>query len=469
MNLTHYYIKYKSSKGKYYLVNTLRGTFEEINETIYGDLEKLENSQTDISPQSMDFLKDWKVITNDEDEKSFIKQAYTGFLNRPYKHGTFFFYLSYDCNLSCTYCNYKLITDPVKRTMSIESIDKAFDALYTLLESGVKHEEITLVLFGGEPFLIRNQRLILHFLHRYRALKMRYNIQYNLIVFSNGIELPYFIKSYKEEIEAISSVYITLSGNEETHNQSRIFLNNKGSYSKVIKGIDFTINSGVKTWLVFNAMQENIHQLHDVNNIIEEKGWNLKDNFLGCCVSRIKSRGDKSVETFTETALVESVISLVKTSSLNLRYFNFEDMRILKNIMLLLNNKSPQNIHTQNILQFNGCGNRIYQYSFTPEGEIYPCSPSIGNRELSIGRYIPQLSMEYPLSKAWTFKHEYFSSECNTCNMAFLCGGGCKYSIIKEGLNTEECDSIRRLFPAFIECIENNIDLVNNETVYEKV
>jgi len=178
---------------------------------------------------------------------------------------------------------------------------------------------------------------------------------------------------------------------------------------------------------------------------------------------------NKELETFTETALVESIISLVKTSSLNLRYFNFEDMRILKNIMLFLNNRDIRSIHTQNILQFNGCGNRIYQYSFTPEGEIYPCSPSIGNRELSIGRYIPQLSMEYPLNKAWTFKHEYSSTECSTCNMAFLCGGGCKYSILKEGLNTKECDSVRKLFPAFIECMENNIDLVNNETVYEKV
>lgn len=469
MNLTNYYIKYKSSKGKYYLINTLRGTFEEVEETIYKDLEKLENSQNDISSTSIDFLKDRKVIISDNDEKNFIKQAYTHFLNRQYKHGAFFFYLTYDCNLSCTYCNYKLITDPIKRTMSIESINKAFDALYTLLQSGVKHEEITIVLFGGEPFLIKNQKLILHFLHRYRALKMRYDIQYNLIVFSNGIELPYFIKSYKKEVEIISSIYITLSGNEETHNKSRIFLNNKGSYSKVIRGIDFTINSGIKTWLVFNAMQENIHQLHEVNNIIKEKGWNLKNNFLGCCVSRIKSRGDKSIETFTETDLVESIHSLVKTSSLNLRYFNFEDMRILKNIMLFMKNKDFGNILTQNILQFNGCGNRIYQYSFTPEGEIYPCSPSIGNRELSIGQYIPQLSMEYPLNNAWTFRNEYSSTECNTCNMLFLCGGGCKYSTLKEGLNREECESVRKLFQTFIECMEHNINLVNNETVYEKV
>ena len=470
MRLTHYHIKFLSENGKYYLINTLNGSIKLINKDLYDDILRIEAGNIDsISKNSIIQLKKQSILISEEEEKLLIDNAYHIYKNRKNDHLAAFFYLSYDCNLSCTYCNYKDIK-PSQRSMSDLTLEESFNSLdEILLNDESDKSEITIIIFGGEPFLKKNEKLIQIFFHRYAQLKQKYEgkKKINLLLFSNGIELPYFTAKYTDLLLTIDSLYITISGDEKTHDSTRVYPNGKGCYQSVLKGVESSITRGIKTWLVFNANEHNINQLDNINELISVNKWGTYKSFLGCCVSRIKSRGDKSAVTFTESELIKAVQNLVLNKDLNLQYFNFEDMRILKTVMKLIGQQDLP-FEEKNYFQFNGCGNRIHQYSFTPERMIYPCSPSIGNKELAIGNLVTRHNIQTPLKSCWTYKNVTSKPNCKNCSMAFLCGGGCQYTHIKEGISSSECASIKDLLRVYINSLEYQIKIVNDETVYDK-
>lgn len=466
MKITRYYIKFRSGDGTYYLINTLLGSINVIDSKLYSDMSIIERQGVRyVDKNVIDKLTSYKILISEKEEENLIKKAYANYKNKRYNHVAAFFYLSYDCNLSCTYCNYKEIR-PTQRNMSNHTLIDSFAYLEKVLNNNKDELELTIVIFGGEPFLKKNEKRLLKFLELYDKFKNKYRCV-DLLLFSNGIELPYFTIKYRAQLSLIDSLYITLNGTEDAHDLSRKFHNNKGSYKKVLTGVRSSINANIKTWLVFNSDGRNINHLTHINKLIDDNGWNNYKSFLGCCVSRIKSRGDRSVATYTETDLIKSIRDLVHNEGLSLKYFNFEDMRILKSVIMLINEQTIP-FEEKSFFQFNGCGNRIHQYSFTPERMVYPCSPSIGNVELSIDSLESDQNHFIPIKECWTYENVITNNTCLNCSMAFLCGGGCKYSQFKEGIQDFECESIRGLFEAYINCCEAKINILNEETVFDK-
>lgn len=475
---TQYIVEHLCDSGKVLLLHMVSGQIVEKTKETEKVLElvkagKGEEASSRYAEETR-ILKDKKFLFGDGDEE----RAYVnGILEQAYAHNlkswTFFLHLTYDCNLSCTYCNYKDIPKE-RKFMSLEGLEHAFQVMHKVTENE-ECTDVTVVLFGGEPFLPDNRKVMERFFVSYREFSdwnKRKNIQTNLIAFSNGVEIGNNRTLLWNNHDILSAVYVTVNGPDFIHNKTRKFPDGEGSYEQAVEGVCRLLEWEIPTWLVTNVNRENMEYLPYIHGLIEEKGWNQSEYFLGCCVSRIKNRFERDDSCLPEHEFLDLVAEMKMSGKLELKYFNFEDMRILKNIMALFH---PEAAGTEagglrNYCIY-GCGNRINQYTFSADGYIYPCAASAGNLKYAIGQF--RLKEEICLAEepgeCWTKKTVLEKNRCRQCKTAFVCGGGCPLESREKNKfwDIPFCPEAEKIVHSYFRCLERGIPVLNRETVYE--
>lgn len=475
MQCSRYMIEHVCESGKVLLINMISGRIQEKTpaaEKIFRLIgEGKEEEVQEEYEEELTSLKLKKFLYEKEGEEiTYINEVLEQAASHDLKSCTFFLHLNYDCNLSCTYCNYKDIPKE-RKFMDPEGLERAFEVMRTVAANG-ECRQITVVLFGGEPFLPENKTVLDKFFIHYRNYKeenIKKEIQTNLLAFSNGVEIENNSTLLSANRDMISAVYVTVNGPDFIHNQTRKFPDGTGSYEKTVQGIDCLLEQQIPTWLVTNISRNNIEYLPDIHNLIEEKGWEKSSYFLGCCVSRIKNRFEEDPVCLSEYEFLNLIVRMKLSGSLKLKYFNFEDMRILKNVMALLDaEETGQESTAFRHYCIYGCGNRINQYTFSADGYIYPCSAAAGNLRYAIG----QLKEEPCLQdeRYWTKRPVLDKKRCTQCKAAFVCGGGCALeSREKTGSwDVPFCPEAKKIVHSYLYCMEKGIDIRNRETVYER-
>ena len=142
------------------------------------------------------------------------------------------------CKINCTYCYVYNMGDDnwthMEKFMSVETIV----ALCNSLNDVVKHQNrcFSVVIHGGEPFLLGVIRLEFLLKNLREVLPENYPIS----IQTNGILIT-------EEILDICSQYktsiaVSIDGPEDVHNKYRITHNDRGTFDKVIAGINLLKN-----------------------------------------------------------------------------------------------------------------------------------------------------------------------------------------------------------------------------------
>lgn len=126
--------------------------------------------------------------------------------------------------------------------------------------------------------------------------------------------------------------------------------------------------------------------------------------------------------------------------------FGFYSFKPIRHIIDILNgapNVSPR--------YFNCESNLLELYIFCPDGLIYTCPESIGNEELSIGRFYPELEFSEKKMDLWRKRYVMNMEKCRRCSFAPICGGGCPLSslLISEG-KEPVCERFREVLDVFL-------------------
>ena len=121
-------------------------------------------------------------------------------------------YLSYHCNLKCTYCCYAGLRDR-KKVMECADIDRVMQMVEkTQRESG---RNSRICLFGGEPLQRSSYGLVEYALESIKKLSDREREsgrRCQAMIFTNGIELPYYRELLGRYREYIEHILVTLIG-----------------------------------------------------------------------------------------------------------------------------------------------------------------------------------------------------------------------------------------------------------------
>jgi len=121
------------------------------------------------------------------------------------------------CNMKCEYC----FTEKYNAKITVEEFKKLYS----------QKSSLDFSIFGGEPLLCMD--LIEEFL-KSGLKKKRDGKTYNFI--TNGTLIPKYIDRF-DPFKKIVEFQISLDGNKEAHDLNRKYLNGKGTFDDVIKGV----------------------------------------------------------------------------------------------------------------------------------------------------------------------------------------------------------------------------------------
>ncbi|MBC1925437.1 radical SAM protein [Listeria innocua] len=139
--------------------------------------------------------------------------------------------LTEDCNMACTYCFQQKLYTQSRPQLTNSKLEEIIDALIN--QNNGKF--LNIQYFGGEP-LIRFKQIELANLQLKDAKKKGLLEGFRQTITTNGTMMS--SKAAEFLVENDFDVIFSLDGWEELNDKNRIFRNGKGTYQRVLKGMD---------------------------------------------------------------------------------------------------------------------------------------------------------------------------------------------------------------------------------------
>ena len=446
MRPSAYLIRRRISETHTLFINGLSGAIDVVDARIERAICD-ERSVGSVDPTLLDkLLARGHLVSNKRDEESRVERVFE--THRP-KRRMLRFSISptYSCNLRCVYCFEKGKVGLPSPIMSPKDVDLAFDAIRSI-SAGEPDLPKVVVLFGGEPLLPANRRAVR------RVFELAKESGISVSISTNGTNVPAFERELRS-YASLLNVQITLDGPERIHDQRRITASGKGTFSSVVRSVNFLLGLGIAVTLRVNVDAQNQPFLSGTVDMIRALGWFDDDRFrcnLAPVVDHTAS-GDYPY-LLDEWALVEPILDLIEGSSGAFGSIGIGMFRSLKHIRASLESGGssiPQSYYCE--------ANNFEAFEFGPDGLIYACSECMGNEEQAIGRYKPKFELFEEKVALWSGRNVATIEKCRKCELAFFCGGGCAHSalVINGSLYDPYCGSIRKLIDVYIDRVAGRI------------
>ncbi|MCL5290908.1 MAG: radical SAM protein [Actinobacteria bacterium] len=386
------------------------------------------------------------LFLSEADEKAIVEKVLS--LHAP-KRRMLRFSISptYSCNLRCAYCFEKDRVAKGSPVMSIKDVDLVFAAIDSI-SSGESNLPKMIALFGGEPLLPCNRLAVR------RVLELASERAFPVSIATNGVNGP----SFEEELRAFASslkVQVTLDGPQEIHDERRITAGGGGTYNAVVRSVNLLLDLGIPVNLRINVDSQNLPYLGDMAHLVGKFGWPDRERFacnLSPVVDHTRSGGNPYL--MEEWELLGPIMDLLEADASAARIFNLGMFRSLSHLKAVVESgKSgrPWLFYCE--------ANNLEAFEFGPDGFIYACSECMGSADYAIGRYRPDFALFEDKASQWGKRNVATIEKCRSCELAFICGGGCAYSAlaVNDSLYEPYCGSIRKLIDTYLERIGDKL------------
>lgn len=334
---------------------------------------------------------------------------------------TITFLPSYSCNFACPYCFERETVDHTdKCSMSIEL---AKDIFSYIDKSDKKIKMIT--LFGGEPLLLKNRKVIEFICNQCSSR----NININIV--TNGYCITQFLDTFKKS--PIKNIQITFDGTEKIHNKTRILKNGGSTYEVIVNNIDILLSNGIPVTVRTNIGSENYNEIENLIDFYIQRNW-VNNEYFDFYFTSLHKCYSSEEKLYSKIAIQEKVSKLLNEKGI---------VKNLKNdiIMPALKGGVP-------IYKTSYCSAVNSMLCIDPYGDIYPCWESVSNDKHKIGQIQKGefiLNNNYNL---WQSRKVYKMETCKKCKYALFCGGGCPMHSMVEGkkFTDQYCDDFEKEF-----------------------
>ncbi|MGC8831169.1 MAG: radical SAM protein [Thermoproteota archaeon] len=411
-------------KEDYYLIlNTLNGAADVVTSEVKEKIESLieEEQPNATNGELVKYLQEREYISHSSSSlEEVFSKAYRAYLNR-IKSNPFTFVIipTYLCNLACIYCYESSSIKSLPQILTSNLVEKAFEAMSSITERNSKQAEI--FLFGGEPLLDN----ILVWKSVTKIFEKASALNWKVSIFTNGTTLAEYMPIFDAYKQMIDEIQTTIDGPRTIHDKRRMYLNGEGTFDKIINGLQECVKRGIRTSVRTNVDLYNLPHLHNLAEDFHSRGWLDLPNFrwyLGITQNYGKCIIEEHCKLVSVPEMIKEIFLLKKKN--NIPHDIPVGITYLKVIINLLNRKVTPPL-------FAFCPSNIkHTYVFDPYGDVYSCTFAIGQKELIVGRYVPDLILNEEYLKVWE-KDVTKQSECINCEFMLLCGGGCMYQKIR--------------------------------------
>jgi uncharacterized protein len=162
--------------------------------------------------------------------------------------------LTEGCNLACTYCFEKDMLG--YKSMSLDIAKAAVDLLF---EYSQKEQAVSITYFGGEPTLNFSAIQKVTEYAEQKASLLGKSVDFNTT--SNGTMLSKSMVDYF----ALHNIAVLLSidGLESTHNRYRIDKHGRGTFDRVMRGLEILKGAQQRIMVKITVMPENVQNLFE--------------------------------------------------------------------------------------------------------------------------------------------------------------------------------------------------------------
>lgn len=312
------------------------------------------------------------------------------------------------CNLACDYCYYSHVSGNPSGMATIS--EKALDAFFEDYMGHVAGGQATFVWQGGEPTLAG-----LPYFERIIAMEARRARPHTLIgnaVQTNGILLNEAWSEFFRQYRFL--VGVSLDGPAELHDARRVDAQHRGSFRRVMRGIDHLRKAGVQFNILTVLHQGNVHQAKALMDFYHSEGFDWVQFIPGM---RFSAQGlvDPGVYEITPAEyasfLCEAFDELSNHPGMSVRMFD--------NFVNLMSGKGGDMC----ILQENCPPFLVVEQ----DGSVYPCDFLIGPhwRMGNIETDSVFDLIQGDIYRAFQQLKPRVALECTSCEWFSACHGGC--------------------------------------------
>ena len=431
MKMSKYSMFLKVGDDEYLLINSRSGACDLVDT----DVVELLRTPSDADPSTLQCLKERGHLTalSPEEEVEEMEALCTEYMKNRQKVYTHVIIPTYSCNLECRYCFLSDLESRGREWMNTvidsEHVDRIFETATALDTIRGK-----MVLYGGEPLLLKNKPIIEEILQKGRRLNYTFSIP------TNGVTVPAFIDVLTEYKTALQ---ITIDGPKEVHNRRRIRKDGTGTFDEVIAGVDAAVEAQLPVNLRTNLDKDNIHAFPKIIDFYVQKGW-LDNPHVSIQFSTVFTPPCSSSDSlFYPGELHEAVISMAeKTPEIWKCGFDFRGADLFENIFVKGVTGAPR---------FWYCEAVSSMLIYDPFGKIYVCWEHVGTESTTVGVYYPELKWNQRYTQ-WRGRTVFTIPECRDCIYALFCGGGCGYEALERygTLSKPVCYDYHRVFTTAI-------------------
>lgn len=442
-----------SNENEYAILNPISGSFDLMYENEYNLLQKINEVNISNTSFSSYLLERGYVFNSKEDENAAINKAYTEF-NDEINHSQVQLMLvpTYGCNLACTYC-FQHGVDGKPTLISKETVDAFFNYARENFSNEVQKPFIT--LFGGEPLVNSPaQRSIIQYIIDKCAEE-----NYELSAVTNGYDFIEYVDILKKV--RIKEIQFTLDGSKDVHDLRRATVNQKGTFDRIIAGIEAAVNNKMPVNLRSVVDSENINDLVNLAEFIGTKGW------LDLPPEAFKTQIGRNYELFecyakpqhlmTQVKLWGEFAKLSKTHPI-LAKFHRPDFKGIRHLV---------DTGDMYMASFDTCPACKTEWVFDLYGKIYGCTASCGRDEYLLGTFWPEVNLNTDAIDTWKKRNVKSIHECRDCKYDVVCGGGC--GVVAANHNdrsilSPDCRPIQELIEIGVNHYINEIKSMTEET-----
>ena len=298
--------------------------------------------------------------------------------------------LTHNCNFVCSYCYER------NRTLTAMS-DETMDGVIQFISKHKLANKIKVYWYGGEPLLEFGRLKILS--RKIQSI----GLEYDAHLVTNGYLLTSEIIKGLGEL-SLSHIQITIDGIKETHDKRRRLLCGGGTYDRIVGNVDKLMCSG---WggclnLRVNVDKVNCGEFIEVHDFFRQKCADKFDKRVSVYPGFIDNHEIMDSDCFTASDKGLFLIGLAEKHGIDaLKMY-------------------PK-------LETSGCTmTKKNAYVVGPEGELYKCWRSLGNKNEVVGNVFGTDNWNMPMIARGMVGGSYLDDDgCVRCLFFPICDGGC--------------------------------------------
>ena len=368
-------------------------------------------------------------LSDPDTERSLFRQKYLEFIdNRDSDEIQIFFAPTYSCNFTCSYC-YQDEYSVKKDKLNKEIIDAFFN--YIVREFSDRKKYVT--LFGGEP-LLTNQKYkeqVDYFIEKTIAFKIE------LAIVTNGYTLLDYLPQLSKA--SIREIQVTLDGTQSIHDHRRLLKNGKGTFDKIVEGINELLENKIPVNLRMVVDKDNIENLPETAKFAIQQGW-TKNPLFKTQIGRnyeLHHCQLNNQKLFSRVNLYEKIYDMLKQHP---EIIEFHKPSFSVSKFLAENGELPEPL-------FDSCPGTKTEWAFDYTGNIYACTATVGKEDETLGTFYPEQKTSEDIIEEWQDRDVLNIEQCRNCSLQLACGGGCA-AVAKNkngSINSADCRPVKEL------------------------